>query len=87
VKVDPVLLEQDEFWMRGGQEDLAARMAQYLEKSTVSASVELTRDVVQQEDRHPARALAQQFELRGLERQDDGPVLSLRAMMARTNLM
>jgi hypothetical protein len=87
VKVDPVVLEQDEFWMRGGQEDLAARMAQHLEKSTVSASVELARDVVEQEDWHPACALAQQVELRGFERQDDRPVLSLRAMMARADLM
>jgi hypothetical protein len=73
--------------MRSGQENLATRMAQHLEKPAISAPVELARYVVQQEDRHPAGALAQQVELCGLECEDDGPMLSLRAVVTRSDFV
>ena len=73
--------------MSGGQEYLATRMAQHLEKPTVSASIELTRHVVEQQDRHPSRALTQEVELCGLEGQNDGPVLALRTVVSRANLV
>ena len=42
MKVDPVVFEQDELGMRGGQEDLATRMTQHLEKPAVSAPIEIS---------------------------------------------
>jgi hypothetical protein len=77
VKLDPAPLEQDELGVGRRQEHLASRLAQNLEKTAVSATIQLARHVVQEQNRHSARALGKQIELCGFQSQHDRPVLPL----------
>jgi hypothetical protein len=73
--------------MGGRQKDLSTGPTQNLEEPTIAAPVELARYVVEQQNRHAPGALAQQGELRGLQRQDDRAVLPLRAVMTSADLV
>ena len=59
------------------EEDLTPGMAQHLEKPTVSGTVELARNIVQEKDGYPSGSFCQEVELGGLESQHDRAVLTL----------
>ena len=57
-KVSPVVLEQDQLRLRGGQKHLPAELRQQREQAPAARLVELARDVVEQQDRHAPDAPA-----------------------------
>ena len=75
--VDAVLVEKNEFRVRGGQEDLATELGEQRKQPPVAGAVEFARYVVEQQDRHAAHALFEFVQLRDFERQHDRAVLAL----------